>query len=85
MFGYLTGDADVDNKLVSNYIKCYTSFVTYLYLLNILHERYTEGLKKIHGPELEVTTSVPFNVDVAYAAGGGILHGRYVKISIIFH
>jgi hypothetical protein len=27
---------------------------------------------------------VPFNVDAAYAAGGGTPHGRYVKISIVF-
>jgi hypothetical protein len=28
--------------------------------------------------------SVPFNVDAMYASGGGTLHGRYVKISIVF-
>jgi hypothetical protein len=27
---------------------------------------------------------VPFNVDTAYAVGGGTPHGRYVKISIVF-
>jgi hypothetical protein len=37
---------------------------------------------KIHGPELEDPRSVPFNIDVAYATGGGISHGRYVNVSI---
>jgi hypothetical protein len=35
-------------------------------------------------PELEDSRSVPFNVDAAYATGGGTTDGRYVKISIIF-
>jgi hypothetical protein len=56
----------------------------YIYLLNILQERYTEELRKIHRPQLEDPRSVPFNVDDVYAAGGGTTHGRYVKISIIF-
>jgi hypothetical protein len=51
---------------------------------NILQGRYTEELRKIHKPELENPRSVPFNVDVAYAAGGGTPHGRYVKVSIVF-
>jgi hypothetical protein len=55
------------------------------YLFNILQERYTQELKKIHGPELEDPRLVPFNVDVAYAMGGGTLHGRYVKIPIVFY
>jgi hypothetical protein len=36
-------------------------------------------------PELEDSRSVSFNVDTAYGAGGGTPHGRYVKISIVFH
>jgi hypothetical protein len=45
-------------------------------------------LKKIHGPELEDPRSedlrsVPFNVNVAYIAGGGTPHGRYVNVSIV--
>jgi hypothetical protein len=55
------------------------------YLLNILQKRYTQELKKIHGPKLEDLRSVPFNVDAAYASGGGTPHGRYVQIPIIFH
>jgi hypothetical protein len=54
-------------------------------LLNILQERYTEELRKIHGPELEDPRLVSFNVDATYAVGRGTLHGRYVKISIVFH
>jgi hypothetical protein len=54
------------------------------YLLKTLQERYTQELKKIHGPELEDPRSVPFNVDVAYALGRGTPHGRYVKILIVF-
>jgi hypothetical protein len=54
------------------------------HLLNILQERYTQEFKKIHGPELEDPRSVPFNVDAAYASGGGTPHGRYVQIPIIF-
>jgi hypothetical protein len=54
------------------------------YLLNILQGRYIQELKKIHGPELEDPRSVPLNVDVVYAVGGGTSHGRYAKIPIIF-
>jgi hypothetical protein len=42
-------DDAMAEKLVSNNIKCYAYFVIYLYLLNILLERYTEELRKIHG------------------------------------
>jgi hypothetical protein len=52
--------------------------------LNILQGCYTEELRKIHRPELEDPRSMPFNVDAAYAVGGGTLHGRYVKVSIVF-
>jgi hypothetical protein len=33
-------------------------------------------LRKIHGPEVQDPRSFPFNVDVAYALGGGTPHGR---------
>jgi hypothetical protein len=55
-----------------------------LYLLNILQERYTQELRKIHRPELEDPQSVLFNIDAAYAVGGGTPHGRYVMIMIVF-
>jgi hypothetical protein len=42
-----------------------------------IQERYIEGLKKIHGADVD-PKSVPFNVVVVYAAGGGTPHGRYV-------
>jgi hypothetical protein len=79
------GNGDASKKLVSYNFECYASFFIYTYLLNILQERYTGELKKIYGPELEDSRLVPFNVDAMYAAGRGIPHGRYVKISIIFH
>jgi hypothetical protein len=49
-----------------------------------MQERYAKELRKIHKPQLEDPRSVPFNIDVAYAAGRGTPHERYVKISIIF-
>jgi hypothetical protein len=42
-----------------------------------MQERYTQELRKIHGDELEGSRLVPFNTDIAYAAGGGTPHGRY--------
>jgi hypothetical protein len=54
------------------------------YLLNILQERYTQELMKIHESELEDLRSVPFNVDDVYASSEGTWHGRYVQIPIIF-
>jgi hypothetical protein len=77
-------DEATTEKLVSNNIKCYAQFVIYLYLLNILQEQFTTELRKIHGPQLEDPRSVPFNIDVVFAAGGGTPHGRYVKILIVF-
>jgi hypothetical protein len=59
------GDATTVEKLVSNNVYCYTPFVIYQYLLNILQERYTTELKMTHGLELEEPKSVPFNIDVA--------------------
>jgi hypothetical protein len=77
-------DASVE-KLVSNNIKCYR-YLLYIrtYSLNILQERYTQELRKIHGVELDDPRSMPLNLDAVYIAGGGTPHGRYVKISIVF-
>jgi hypothetical protein len=47
-------------------------------------DRYTEELRKIHGPEVENLMLVPFNIDASYVADGGTPYGRYVKISIVF-
>jgi hypothetical protein len=41
-----------------------------------MEDRYTEELKKIHGPDLEDMRSVPFNINVVYAASRGYPHGR---------
>jgi hypothetical protein len=48
-----------------------------------LQEQYTKEMKKIHGANVDPKW-VPFSVVVAYAMGGGALHGWYVKISIVF-
>jgi hypothetical protein len=36
----------------------------------------TEELKKIHMPDIQDSRSVPFDVPVAYATGGGTPYGR---------
>jgi hypothetical protein len=46
--------------------------------LTFVQDRYTEELRKIHDPDTD-PRSVPFDVNVAYHAGGGLSHGRYVK------
>jgi hypothetical protein len=56
-----------------------------MYLLNILQERYTQELRKIHGDDLEDPRSVPFNPDAVYAVGRGTPHGRSLRISIVFY
>jgi hypothetical protein len=48
-----------------------------------MQDRYIKELKKIHELELEDPRLAHFNVDAVYAAGGGILHGRHVNVSII--
>jgi hypothetical protein len=35
-----------------------------------------EELKKIHIPDVKDLRSVPFDVPIVYATGGGTLHGR---------
>jgi hypothetical protein len=35
-----------------------------------------EELRKIHGPQVQDTRYVPFNIDAAYAMGRGTPHGR---------
>jgi hypothetical protein len=42
----------------------------YIRIYSIFYRNDIEELKKIHGPKLEDPTSVPFNVEVAYATGG---------------
>jgi hypothetical protein len=40
-------------------------------------------VEKNHGPELEDSRSVSFNVDIVYVVGGGTPYGRYMEISIV--
>jgi hypothetical protein len=42
-----------------------------------VQDRYTEELRKIHGPDTD-PRSVPFDVNAMYYAGEGLPHGRYV-------
>jgi hypothetical protein len=44
-----------------------------------MQERYTEELRKIHGPDIEDSRSVPFNIDATYAVGGGTCHTRFLR------
>jgi hypothetical protein len=43
-----------------------------------MQERYTEELRKKHGPDVDPRL-VPFDVHATYATGRGLPHGRYVK------
>jgi hypothetical protein len=44
-----------------------------------MQERYTEELRKIHGPDIEDSRLVPFNIDATYAVGGGTCHTRLLR------
>jgi hypothetical protein len=59
----------------------YYKYVLTQYSAGTIYRR----VEKNHGLQLEDPKSVPFNVDVVFAADGGTLHERYVKISIVFH
>jgi hypothetical protein len=43
-----------------------------------MQDQYTEELRKTHGPDTG-PRSVPFDMNAAYHAGGGLPHGRYVE------
>jgi hypothetical protein len=43
-----------------------------------MQDRYTEELRKTHGPDTDLR-SVPFDVNAVYHAGGCLPHERYVK------
>jgi hypothetical protein len=51
--------------------------------IHVLQERYIEGLKKIHGADVDLKLA-PFNVTTAYVVDRGIPDGRYVQVSILF-
>jgi hypothetical protein len=46
--------------------------------LTFVQDRYTEELRKTHGPDTD-PRSVSFDANAAYHAGGGLPHGRYVE------
>jgi hypothetical protein len=43
-----------------------------------VQDRYTEELRKTHGPDTD-PRSVPFDVNAVYHVGRGLPHGRYVE------
>jgi hypothetical protein len=43
-----------------------------------VQDQYTKKLRKTHGPDTD-PRSVPFDVNVAYHASGGLPHGRCVE------
>jgi hypothetical protein len=48
-----------------------------------VQDRYTEELRKTHGPVTDLR-SVPFDMNVAYHADGGLPHGRYVESNCLW-
>jgi hypothetical protein len=74
-------DPEATQKLVSNNFNTYVSIVCFIRVINnftFVHDRYTEELRKTHGPDTD-PRSVPFDVTTAYRAGRGLQHGRYVE------
>jgi hypothetical protein len=56
----------------------------YIYVkLNVLLDQYGEERKKIHEVDVDPRL-VPFGKGATYAAGRGLLHGRYVKVLLVF-
>jgi hypothetical protein len=58
----------------------YYIFVLTHYSAGTIYRR----VEQVHMPGIEDSRLVPFNIDIAYAAGRDTPHGRYVKMSIIF-
>jgi hypothetical protein len=73
-------DPEDTQKLVSNYFNSiYVCIVCFIHVkLTFVQDRYTEELRKTHSPDTDLR-SVPFDVNAAYHAGGGLPHGRYVE------
>jgi hypothetical protein len=72
-------DPEVTQKLVSNNFNSYVCIVCFIHVkLTFVQHRFMEELRKTHGPDTD-PRSVPFNVNAAYHAVGGLLHGRYVE------
>jgi hypothetical protein len=75
------GDPEATQKLVSNNFDTYVSIVCFIRVINnfiFMQDRYTEELRKTHGPNTD-PRMVAFDVIAAYRAGGGLRHGRYVE------
>jgi hypothetical protein len=72
-------DPKVTQKLVSNNFNTYVCIIYFIHVtLTFVQDRYTEELRKTHGPDTD-PRSVPFDVNDVYHAGGGLPHGRYVE------
>jgi hypothetical protein len=74
-------DPEATQKLVSNNFNTYVSIVCFIHIINnftFVQDRYTEELRKTHGPDID-PRSVPFDVTAVYRAGGDLRHGRYVE------
>jgi hypothetical protein len=70
---------EATQKLVSNNFNSYVCIVYFIHVkLTFVQDRYMEELRKTHGPDADPRL-VPFDVNAAYHAGGGLLHGRYVE------
>jgi hypothetical protein len=57
---------------------CYISILTQ-YSAGAIYRR----VEKNPGAELEVPRSVPFNIDAAYAVGGGTPHCQFITLSLL--
>jgi hypothetical protein len=72
-------DPEATQKLVSNNFNRYVYIICFIHVkLTFVQDRYTEELRKTHGPDTDLR-SVPFDVNAAYHAGGGLPHGRYLE------
>jgi hypothetical protein len=68
-------------KFVGNNFSTCVSIACFICVINtftFVQDRYAEVLRKTHGPDTD-PRSVPFDVIVAYRAGGCLRHGRYVE------
>jgi hypothetical protein len=74
-------DPEATQKLVSNNFNTFVCIVCFICVSNnftFVQNRYTEELRKTHGPDTDLR-SVPFDVNVVYHAGGGLSYGMYVE------
>jgi hypothetical protein len=67
-------DPEAMQKLVSNNFNTYVSIVCFIRVINnftFVQDRYTEKLRKTHGPDTDPRL-VPFDMTIAYLACGGL-------------